>query len=490
MDERRERTARRERRARQVLLLLVAGGVGLVGAWLGMLLVARSTVSMGPFRVEVSASFGRGVTRVGLPPFGELAADTHVAPIGLSATLRDVGVQRLTDLVARRGIDGVVDDVQRDAPVRLRAFAWRLLAVAVVGALVLALLVYRRRWRSIAIATGTALVLVGAFEGVALATFRLEAFAEPTYSGSLALAPKLIGPVEEGADRIEDFRAGLEQLVDGTVRAYTTIQTAPLIDEDTIRVLHISDIHASPLGMDFAREVARGFDVDVVIDTGDLTSFATPVEDLIVARIPGFLRPYVYVRGNHDSLSLEAQVARQGNAVVLDGEAETIDGLSIYGLGHPAFTPARGVEVDEEAFAEIARAAGDRIAQDLLALDHPVDLVAVHDDRMVEGVAGLVPVVVSGHFHETRSEVVDGTMFLRIATTGGSGAGVFRGLEEIPLSAEVLYFTRAEYPQLVAFDVIEQLPETGDLTVRRTTIAQEFPELAPSPSPSPTSASG
>lgn len=486
MEERRERAARRERRAGRLLVVLGAVGVGLVGAWLGMLLLARTTVSMGPFRVEVSAAFGRGVTRLGLPPFGELAADTHVAPIRLSTTLRDVGVQRLTDLVAQRGVDGLVDDVERDAPLRLRAFAWRLLASAGAGALALSILVYRTRWREIAIGTATAIVVVAASEGLALATFRAEAFAEPTYSGSLALAPKLIGPVREATGRIEDFRAGLEQLIDGTVRAYTTIQTTPLIDEDTIRVLHISDIHASPLGMDFAREVARGFDVDLVIDTGDLTSFATPVEDLIVARIPGFLRPYVFVRGNHDSMTLQAQVAGQPNAVVLDGRAETIEGLTVYGLGHPAFTPARGVEVDDEAFAELARSAGERIAADLEELDLPVDLIAVHDDRMAEAVAGRVPVVISGHFHETRAEVVDGTLFLQIATTGGSGAGVFRGLDEIPLSAQVLYFTREPRPELVAFDVIEQLPETGDLTVRRTTVAEAFPELALSPSPSPT----
>jgi len=486
MEERRERAAEREARARRALAVLAAAAVGLAGAWLGMLLLAPTTVPMGPFRVEVSAAFGRGVTRVGLPPFGELTADTHVAPIGLSATLRDVGVQRLTDLVAQRGLEGLVDDVERDAPVRVRAFAWRLLAVAAVGALALALLVYRTRVRRIAVGVATAIVVVAASEGLALATFRAEAFAEPTYSGSLALAPKLIGPVHEATGRIEDFRAGLEQLIDGTVRAYTTIQTAPLIDEDTIRVLHISDIHASPLGMDFAREVARGFDVDLVIDTGDLTSFATPVEDLIVARIPAFLRPYVFVRGNHDSRALQAQVARQPNAVVLDGRAETIEGLTVYGLGHPTFNPATGVPADEEAFAESARAAGVAIAADLEELDAPVDLAAVHDDRMAEAVAGLVPVVISGHFHETRAEVVNGTLFLRIATTGGSGAGIFRGLDEIPLSAEVLYFTREPRPELVAFDVIEQLPETGDLTVRRTTVGEAFGALTPSPSPSPT----
>jgi len=173
--------------------------------------------------------------------------------------------------------------------------------------------------------------------------------------------------------------------------------------------------------------------------------------------------------------------------VVLDGNAETIEGLRIYGLGHPAFTPARGVPVDDEEFGELARSGGDVIAADLDALGAPVDLIAVHDDRMAEAVAGRVPVVISGHFHETRAEVVDGTLFLRIATTGGSGAGVFRGLEAIPFSAEVLYFVRGPTPELVAFDVIEQFPESGDLTVKRVTVASAFGEVFPTlTTPTPT----
>lgn len=472
--------------ARKLLVVMVAGGVGVVGAWLGMQLLARTTVSMGPFRVEVAAGFGSGITRLGLPPFGEVTADTHLAPMRLSATLRDVGVQRLTDLVRERGVEGLVDDVERDAPIRLRAFAWRVLAAAILGGFALSVLVYRGRWRLVASGVAAALVVVVACQGLALATFRPQAFVEPTYSGSLALAPKLIGPVREATGRIEGFRAGLEQLIDGTVRAYTTLQTTPLTGEETIRVLHISDIHASPLGMDFAREVARGFNVDMVIDTGDLTSFATPIEDLIVSRIPELVRPYLFVRGSHDSMQLQAQVAGEENAVVLDGNAETIDGLTVYGLGHPAFTPARGTPVDDEEFEALARSGGERIAADLDELDRPVDVVAVHDDRMAEAVAGLVPVVISGHFHQTKTDVMDGTLFLRIATTGGSGAGVFRGLEDIPFSAEVLYFTRTSRPELIAIDVIEQFPDSGDLTVKRISVADEFGDLVLTPPPTTT----
>jgi predicted MPP superfamily phosphohydrolase len=479
MDETRARTARRVGTAAVVVL------VGLVGAWLGMALLARTTVPMGPFRVELDAGFGRGETHLGLPPFGALTADTHLSPITLSASLQDVGVERLTEIVNRRGFDGLVADVERDARDRLASFAWQVAAAAAIGAVVLAVLVFRNRWKLGALAAGVGVVAVLLSEALVLTSFRPNALTEPTYSGSLALAPELIGPARDATDRIEDLRAGLAQVVDGTVRAYTTLQTTP-IGEDAITVLHVSDVHASPLGMDFALEVARGFDVDFVVDTGDLTSFATPVENLIVSRIPEFGRPYVFVRGSHDSVALQAEIAALPNGVVLDGDARTIGDLTVYGLGHPAFTPARGAAVDDEAFEELARSAGDEIAADLDEIDEPVDVIAVHDDRMAESVAGRIPLVVSGHFHTTDARVLSGTLFLRLATTGGSGAGIFRGLEDIPFSAEVLYFSHEEDPELIAYDVIEQLPDSGSLTVQRINVAEEHGLLVPTPIPSVT----
>jgi predicted MPP superfamily phosphohydrolase len=478
MDEGRPGMGRRVGAA--VVLVLV----GLVGAWLGMALLARTTVPIGPFRVELNAGFGRGETHLGLPPFGALTADTHLSPIRLDASLEDVDVERLTDVVNRVGITGLAAEVERDARDRIAAFAWQVAAAAAVGAAVLGVLVFRRRWRLAALAAGVGVVAVLLSEALVLTTFRPNAFTEPTYSGSLALAPEFIGPVREATDRIEDLRAGLAQVVDGTVRAYTTLQPTPT-GEDAITVLHISDVHASPLGMDFAIEVARGFDVDFVIDTGDITSFGTPVENLIVSRIPEFGRPYVFVRGSHDSIALQAEIAALPNAVVLDGEARAISDLMVYGLGHPAFTPARGVPVDDEAFEELARSAGDVIAADLDEIDPPVDVIAVHDDRMAEAVAGRVPLVISGHFHATNARVLNGTLFLRLATTGGSGAGIFRGLEDIPFSAEVLYFSREEDPVLIAYDVIDQLPDSGSLTVQRINVSEEYGELVPTPSPTP-----
>jgi predicted MPP superfamily phosphohydrolase len=463
---------------------------------LAMLAFGRETVSLGPFRVQLTGRFGRGFTDIALPPLGRLTADTHRAPLRFSATLQNVNVTTLVSDVGHRGLDAVIDDVQSEALSRIVPFALRLFGIALAGSLALSLVAFRARWRPVALALTSTLVVVGGSETLAWATYRPSALLTPTFSGSLALAPKLVGPAQTAIDRIDNFRAELSRVLGGAVRVYTSLGAGPVSTADEIRVLHISDIHLSPLGMTFAAQVAQAFDVDFVIDTGDISSFGTPGENLILSAIPDFHRPYVFVRGNHDAVSLQEAVARIPNATVLDGVAKRIKGLTVYGLGDPLFTPNKLTLRTDEELADIVRGSGGEILEDIQGLPDPPDIVAVHDDRMAEDVSGHVPLVVSGHFHKASARVLNGTLFLRDGSTGGAGANVFTQEGGVPLEAEILYFDRGTPPHLIGYDLIQQSPESGSLTVKRNLVEQEFGTLVPSPpavsptqsgSPSPTS---
>jgi len=444
---------------------------------------------MGPFQVLLSCRFGRGDTVISLPPFGHLTADTHLAPLRFKASLEGVRLNELAESVRQRGTEGLVDEVQMDALKQVIPFALRLFGVAMAGALILALLVFRTRWRSVALSLLAALIAVGGSETLAWRTYHPDALLTPSYSGSLALAPKLIGPAQTALDKIDDFRAELSRVLSGAVRVYSSIQSLPQTGNDEIRVLHISDIHLSPLGLSFAKQVAEAFNVDFVLDTGDLTSFGTNVENqLILAGVASFRQPYVFVRGNHDSVTLQDDLERIPGVVVLDGQVKRVDGLTVYGLGDPVFTPNKQAAGDDAQIAERVRSAGPRILSGVSGLRTPPDIVAVHDDRMAEAVAGSVPFVASGHFHVPSARVIDGTLYLRIGSTGGAGANVYTQVGGVPLSAEILYFSRTTPRQLVAYDLIEQSPESGSLTVRRHLVSQDFGTLVPkppSPSPSP-----
>lgn len=476
--------------------VLLAISVGIVGSWLGLRLAGATHVSTGPFQVRLSSDIGPGATKIELPPFGSVSANTHDSPIRLNATLEDIHIQSLKQSLEDQGLDRLVATIERDAVSAVKAYAIKAFLVAIVGAALLALAVFRTRWRLVVIAVLTGGLLVGGSELVAVATYRTSAFRAPTYSGSLALAPDMIGPLTDAGADIDYFRVELAQVVDGATRAYTTIEQNPLGRKDEIRILHISDMHLSPLGEDLALQLAEGFNVDAVLDTGDVSSFGTPMENVVLASIAKFRVPYIFVRGNHDSKKTQEAIAQIANAKVLDGTTAKVAGLSIYGLGDPTFTGEKTGPSDPQAFAEAAAVAGQQVLADVQSMLHPPDIVAVHDDRMAGSVAGLVPLVVSGHFHQQRAEVVYGTLYLRDGTTGGAGFETFLPEEGEPLSAEILHFrpaTGGQPPQLIAYDVIEQFPASGDLTLTRHLVSKQFGQLTPSPadalsSPSPSGA--
>ena len=315
-----------------------------------------------------------------------------------------------------------------------------------------------------------------------LATYRPAAFSEPTYSGSLELAPKLIGPARDATDRIDDFRASLEQIVDGTVRAYTSLQTSPLGD-DAIRVLHISDIHASPLGMEFALQVARGFEADMVLDTGDITSFATPVENLIVLGIREFDVP----------VRLRSRKPRFPRAPSGDRPATERGRPRRAGAGDRRAARSTGSAIPhsrrrEECPSTTRRSRSSRASAGARDRGRPRRdggtrrrrRRARRPDGRVRG--GPDPSGPLRPFPRDERAGPERDPVPADRDHGRLGAGIFRGLD-LPFTAEVLYFSRGEDPELIAYDVIEQQADSGSLTVHRITVSEEYGELVPTPSP-------
>jgi predicted phosphodiesterase/multisubunit Na+/H+ antiporter MnhB subunit len=459
--------------------------VGLLGAWLGMLAGGAMTVASGPFDVRLSVNIGSGVTEIALPPFGSLSADTHVAPLRLSATVEGVDPEALSEFVRTRSLEQAVAELERDLLRHIARFGLRMMIASMAGAIVLGLIAFRTEWRRTSVALIGALLVLGAMQLVAWRTYRASRLLSPSFSGSLALAPQLLGPVETAVDRINKFRGELQRIVSGAGRVFAGTRSGLIANEGEIRVLHISDIHLSPLGLDFARLVAGAFDVHFIVDTGDLTSFGSPAEDIIASFVPRFGRPYVFVRGNHDSVTLQRAMEETQNAIVLDGEMRTVEGLDIYGIGDVFFTPDRpSAPSEEEQQADIDRA-NDRLLSSLISLPAPPDVLVIHNDEQARSAAGRVPLVISGHWHMPSAYVVDRTLFLRVGSTGGSGAGVFSEVGGIPLSAQILYLERST-GDVLAFDLIQQLPESGDISLVRHLISEEFGDLEPMPVMTPT----
>jgi predicted MPP superfamily phosphohydrolase len=450
--------------------------VALVGALLGLLLGANVTHDVGPFQARLSLSpTTEGAAVVQVPPLGTLTLHAYDGPIGIRINLtqlRQAEAQRLLSDPARlAGIgDRAADDVKA-ALVRLVIVS---VVVAILGAAVLGLVVFRRR-REAFVAAGVAVALLACVGGTAAATWDPEKLTEPTYTGLLANAPAVVGDARNIVSRFDVYREELAGLITNVSRLYTAVSTLPTFApaSSTIRVLHVSDLHLNPAAFKVIASVAKQFKVNFIVDTGDLVEWGSPPEARYAGQIAGLHLPYVFIRGNHDSASTAAAVAAQPNAIVLNGtKPVTVDGLTIIGTSDPRFTPDK-VTRDDTASAEKVQSAGRQLAALAERMRAPPDVAMVHDPLSALPLKDKVPLVLAGHLHKRVAERLGRTLVLVEGSTGGAGLRGLQGEKPTPLECSVLYFDAATH-KLQAHDDITLggLGET-EATIQRHLVGGE-----------------
>ena len=513
--------AYRHRWTRRARLAAAIGVIGIGGAVIGTMLFAHANVAVGPFRAEMSISPSiQGGTEVDIPPLGSLHLDSHDGPIHLKVDLASLDQSRTEALIddptaISSAGENAVDDV-RQGVLRLGV---RTLGIAVLSALILSALTFRDI-RRVAASGLTALVVTTGSLGLAVGTLRPDSIAEPRYEGLLVNAPAVVGDARRIADNYGRYADQLQQIVSNVSRLYTTVSTLPVYEpaENTTRILHVSDLHLNPGSWGLIRTVVQTFDIDAVIDTGDMVDWGSSAETGYVSSIPSVGVPYIYVRGNHDSTAIQEAVARQRNAVVLDNTVTTVDGLTIAGIGDPEFTPDKS-ETPKADDAEVSGPlllAGNQLAGTVRQYGKPVDIALVHDPAMATPLSGVVPLVLAGHLHhrevsllpepvpapESSSPTTESSSSptptpspsattpavpTRLMVEGSTGGAGLRGLqkeEATPLSLSVLYFD--EKHELKAYDDI-QLGGTGESNV---TMQRKVVGVEPKPSTDPSAVNG
>lgn len=445
------------RRARTVVAVLL---VTLAGMWLGNAALGHVDAQVGPAqaRFQASADLSGGVG-VRVPPLGAIDLPSHQGPLRVSAEVR-----RLDAVAARQLVDDpalltalpqqLTDDVQQ-ALIRLVIVAS---LVAVAGAVLLGLLAFRSLHRALACgATAVGLIFVSA--GVGAATLREDALEEPRYSGLLASAPSVIGSAEDIAGNFTRYGDQLSKLVGNVSRLYAAATTLPLLPESgtATKVLLVSDIHLNPAAWPVIRSTVQQYEIDIVVDAGDLTDHGSSLEDAFAAPISTLGVPYVFVRGNHDSTSTERAVAAQDGATVLQGAVVEVAGLRFLGSGDPRFTPDQSTRLpgeDENARVEAAADLLATTASDAAAAAEPVDIAVVHDPVGGRRLDGAVPLILSGHTHQREVSTLEGgsTLFVQ-GSTGGAGLRALEGEEPTEVDLSVLYID-SDTNRLRAYDDI------------------------------------
>ncbi|MFI7600877.1 metallophosphoesterase [Actinoplanes sp. NPDC049681] len=484
--------------------------VSLAGVVIGTMLLAQSEIAVGPFRADMSISPSiQGGTEVDIPPLGSLHLDSHDGPIHLKVDLGSLDQQRTEALIEdptaiSAAGQSAVDDVTKG----VLQLGLRALGAAIGCALLLSALIFRNV-RRVASAGVLALVVTGGSLGLAAGTIRPDSISEPRYEGLLVNAPAVVGDARRIADNYGRYADQLAQLVSNVSRIYTTVSTLPVEPSgNTTRILHVSDLHLNPASWNVIKTVVKSWDIDAVVDTGDIVDWGSSAETNYVNSIGQIGVPYIYVRGNHDSSAIQAAVARQRNAVVLDNSITTINGLTIAGIGDPEFTPDKSetppAADDASPAGTPLLASGQRLATTIGQSKTKVGVALVHDPAMAPPLSGVVPVVLAGHTHKREVSLlspppptIDGASAsptpsappakplekTRLLVEGSTGGAGLRGLEKeapTPLQLSVLYFD--ENQTLKAYDDI-QLGGTGESNVemqRKVIGLEPEPTTAPS----------
>ncbi len=442
-------TARRTG-VRLLLIVLLA----LVGAWLGLRLGGTVHQEVGPLSttMRVLPTWGGG-TVVDIPPLGQLELATHDGPLGLRATLQGVDVKQARTLLrAPARLDQLKTVAERDLRAGVERAALRALLAGALGAVLLTGLALRRV-RSALAGGATAVVAMAGCAAVAVSSWNPAALAEPRYTGLLTSAPSVVGNAQSIVTDFSRYGDELGRIVQNVSGIYAVTSNLPLLpaDDDLVRVLHVSDLHLAPQAWDVIRTVAAQYHVDVIVDSGDITDHGTQPENRYLQAVRTLRKPYVWVRGNHDSAGTEAAMRKIPNAVVLEGHIRKVAGLTFLGGGDPSFTPDKRVKTNDDP-EQVAARANDLAGTALAA--GGVDVMVYHDPAPKETFDGTARMALFGHLHYRKvTRGHDGTWEMIQGSTGGSG---LRALEpKTPANIELsVLFVDPSSGDLVAYDDI------------------------------------
>ena len=437
--------------------------VALAGAFAALAalpFIPQVTHDLGPATVTAEARIGAGETVFAAPPLGTVSAATHEPPVRLELGLSRIDVTALEKQLSNGFVPAeMISQIEDD----LRGLVARLILQVVVGSAIVGLLVAavlpRRRLGNFMWAAGGGLFAAAIAVGVTIFTFDDRAFEEPTFSGALVRAPEVLETFERGSASLDALSSHYENLAGriSELMSLTSLDRAPEeLGDETI--LHVSDVHSNPLGIEIVKRLARTFEVDAVVDTGDLTSFGEPLETRLVSLLDDLNTPYYFVPGNHDSPANRVAIDTRSEAILLDQETINVAGIEILGWADPTFTADNSLTTEEGNERRLAEA--EEVGEETVAL-RP-DVLAVHDVRLAEEAIGEVPLVLSGHQHERSLEIRDGTLILSVGSAGATGLGSFLVETDVPYEAEVVHF-RDGFPYAVDYVTFYGLGEEFEI---------------------------
>jgi len=430
------------------LLLLI-----LFATWAGFTMLGNASLTVGPVagRVSLTPSLV-GTTKVDLGVLGSISYHSHLSPVKVTITLDNISLHDAGRVVKNQNS---LDQITRNLGFQFKIAIYKAALKGVIGAIFFSFLVtylFDRRVKILKIPFTIVLLLSLVLSLFSYLTYNPKAIYEPRYNGMIKVAPSLIGSLKDITQNYSQYRLQLSKLLTTATSLYNLTLNLPSyqVDSNTLAILHISDLHLNPQSWDMIKKIIIQFHIDMIADTGDLTDHGMAFENQYFANVASLKIPYLYVRGNHDSLLTESTLSSAKNVIILDdSKVVKVKGLNFAGIGDPQFTPDKMELIPSKEVLESESAFAGNIA------GKGVSVAMIHDPSGANYLSGVVPTILAGHIHQRMvRKLSKGTILFIEGSTGGSGLRTLSSDNyPDPLEASVLYLDKTS-GKVIATDEI------------------------------------
>jgi predicted phosphodiesterase len=481
-DRRRRRKLALTARHTLVILAVVAATFG--GAYAGLDTYTQSQeLSIG--RVAIFTEPGhKGALDLYVPlvDWGVRFEGAIRLPVRLHVDLRTVDRTAVSRVALGAGFD--VKDVRGEARDAIASYLRALIGIVLLtsaGAGLLVAFAVRHRGGprlryTVGAAVATTVVIGAALVLLLPPRGQIDA---PQYYAFGPDIPRALQAVEAAQQSTKALDQELDAQLVGLARLVTRpSERTPLVDRPTITVA--SDLHNNFLALPILERATNG---GPLFFPGDLTDRGSPLEARLVSRVVGVGKPFVFVSGNHDSDSLERDLAQRG-AIVLtergrlnaDGtygkEIVDVAGLRVAGYGDP-FERRAGDGFKDRYDNLPSPAQQDAFTAWLMPLLGKVDVVMVHEPALIEQALAILKdnpparplVILVGHTHKAAIQHFAGVTVVNGGSVGAGGTGNLTEPTDYGI-ARLIYTTKPGFQPLAA-DLVSIDPGTGSATARR-----------------------
>jgi len=304
------------------------------------------------------------------------------------------------------------------------------------------IILQRRSWKEMLLGGLIGLVTASVLLFGTYKTFDIQKFENPEYEGMIKAAPWMIKLAQESFFTINTLGTQMRAIADnlnGLFQRVNSLQAMTPGDGE-IKILHVSDIHNNPVAFEFIDQVVKTFGISLVIDSGDLSDFGTPLESALASKIEDLQVPYIITPGNHETPTMIKELKKIPNVIVLEAGIKKIGGVKIAGIGDPS---SLRNETRVPVQSEIYEFTG-RLREVIDASDVSPDIVAAHNPKIARNFWGQIPVVLSGHNHQYKIKTKPNSVFIDAGTSGAAGIGGLETKNEVPYTIVLLHFSRTK----------------------------------------------